>query len=132
MIRKQLLKSGICKKKLNKNVVEILRNIEIIALTDKINIKKYKEIIINNLKDRDNLTKFLKYLKEYLFKLNESTYNYEELIKYKNEEKYQNNYNDNNDNIYFKKLYLTNNICESINAKLNYYLPRKAQIIKIF
>ena len=109
MIRKQLIKSGLCKKKLNKNALEILRNIEIITFIDKINIKKYKEIIINNLQDRENLSKFVKYLKDYLF----------------------NNINENNDNIYFKKLYLTNNICESINTKLNYYQPKKATDKKI-
>ena len=132
MIRKQLIKSGLCKKKLNKNAVEILRNIEIITFIDKINIKKYKEIIIINLQDRENLSKFVKYLKDYLFKLNESTYNYEDLIKYKIEEKKDNNFNENNDNIYFKKLYLTNNISESINTKLNYYLPKKATDNKNF
>ena len=44
MIRKQLIKSGLCKKKLNKNAVEILRNIEIITFIDKINIKNIKKL----------------------------------------------------------------------------------------
>ena len=59
MIRKQLIKSGLCKKKLNKNTVEILRYIEIITFIDKININ-----IINNLQERENLSKFVKYLKD--------------------------------------------------------------------
>lgn len=51
-----------------------------------------------------------------MFKLNESIYNYENLINYKKEEAF--NIIDNKDNTFFHKLYLTNNICESINAKL--------------
>ena len=41
-------------------------------------------------------------------------YNYESIL----------NLNKNNDNkIIFEKLYLTNNMEESLNAKINYYLP---------
>jgi len=37
--------------KINKQTIEILRNIEIITLINKNNINKYKELIINKLKD---------------------------------------------------------------------------------
>lgn len=36
------------------------------------------------------------------------------------------------DNKYLKRLYLTNNVSESINAKLNYYLPKRATNNKDF
>ena len=50
-----------------------------------------------------------KYLKNYLFKVNESVYNYENLI-------YKENGQINIENKFLKKLYLTNNISESINS----------------
>jgi hypothetical protein len=62
------------------------------------------------------LTKFIGYLKNYLFNLNPQIYNYSELIKYFQLK----------DNIlYLQKLYTSNNICESINSKLKYYLPKR-------
>ena len=50
-----------------------------------------------------------------MLKLNESVYNYENLIDYKKEA--ENNSIDNNK--YLDTLYLTNNVVESINSKLN-------------
>ena len=51
-----------------------------------------------------------------MFKLDYTLYNYYEFINIKN------------DMINIRcseKIYLTNNICESINSKINYYLPKK-------
>ena len=46
-----------------------------------------------------------------------SLYNYEDILNIVS--------NDNSDNKYLEKLYLTNNIIESLNAKINFYLPKK-------
>ena len=55
------------------------------------------------------LTKFVRYLNNYIFKLVPNIHNYAKLIslnKEKNEKKF------------LDKLYTTNNICESLNSKL--------------
>ena len=52
------------------------------------------------------------------------------MINYKKEEAF--NIMDNKDNTFFHKLYLTNNISEPINAKLNYYLQKKTTNNKDF
>jgi len=55
--------------------------------------------------------------KKYLFKIDYFSYNYEKYIK---------NIDDNIDsNIYLVRIYLTNNIIESLNSKINSYLPKK-------
>ena len=118
MIKRKLEKTGIYKKKLNKISIEIIRNLEILCFVKKEKIKLYKELIINKLKEIKKLKSFCDYLNNYLFKLNHSVYNYENLINYKKE----NNSIDNNK--YLDTLYLTNNVVESINSKLNFYLPK--------
>ena len=60
---------------------------------------------------------FIKYLKNYLFKLSPKIYNYSDLI-----EHFQ---KDESNNIFLEKLYTTNNICESLNSKLSFYLLKK-------
>ena len=79
-------------------------------------IKNFQDIIKNNIKKYKKLNKFQNYLENYLFKLNTNTYNYENIIKEKYEE---------GNSKPLEKLYLTNNICESINSKINLYLPKK-------
>ena len=76
-------------------------------------------MILDKIENKFELKEFVKYLKSYLFKLNPDVYNYEELINIKS----------NNENKYLNKFYTTNNIVESINSKLNYYLPKKVLII---
>ena len=61
MIRKNLTKTGLCKVKMNKKSIEILRNIELICFIKKENIKKYKEIILKKLKGKAKLDSFVKY-----------------------------------------------------------------------
>ena len=97
MIRKQLTKSGICKIKFNKYTLEIIRNIEIMCFLKRYNIKKQQNIIIDKLISNDKLKTFVKYLKNYLFKLDYSLFNYEEFM---------NNFDFNTDtNIYGKNLF---------------------------
>ena len=88
-------------------------------------IKIMKDIIIKKLNQKDNYKPFVKYLKQYLFKLNENIYNYEKLIYNQSGEIIE-------DNKYSRKLYLTNNVSESINQKLNFYLPKRATNNKDF
>ena len=56
-------------------------------------------------------------MKKFLFKLSPKIYNYSELINH-----FKNN---NNYNTFLEKLYTTNNISESLNAKISLYLPKK-------
>ena len=125
MILKQLIKIGYHKKKFNKKAIEILRNIEILCFIKKEKIKDYKDIIIKKLSGNDNYKSFLNYLKNYFFKLNETVYNYEKII-------YNQQGDIIEDNKFLNKLYLTNNVSESINSKLNYYLPKRATNNKDF
>ena len=55
-------------------------------------------------------------MKKFLFILSPKIYNYSELI---------NHFNKNNHNVFLEKLYTTNNISESLNAKIYLYLPKK-------
>ena len=48
-IRNKCNKLGLCKKKLNKELYVVLKNIELICLIDSDNVKKYKEFILENL-----------------------------------------------------------------------------------
>ena len=117
MVRKQLVKTGLIKSKLNKYSIEILRNIEILCFIKKASIKKLQDIILNKIKTNIRLKPFCSYLTNYLFKLDYKTYNYEDYLKY---------FDDNNDNNkYMDKIYFTNNVIESLNAKINSYLPKK-------
>ena len=100
--------------------MEIIRNLEILCFVKKEKIKFYKELIIKKLKEIKKLKSFCDYLNNYLFKLNDSVYNYEDLINYKKEA--ENNSIDNNK--YLDTLYLTNNVVESINSELNFYLSK--------
>ena len=84
MIRNQLMKSGLCNRKLNKYSLEIIRNIQILCFIEKNNINKYKELIINKIKNNDKLTSFIKYLKNYIYKIDPSIYNYADFIKINN------------------------------------------------
>ena len=88
-------------------------------LFKKNNINKFKVIIKRELKDKENLKGFLKYLENYIFKLNPNIYNYSDIL-----ELYFTNKNENSK--FLDKLYLTNNICEAINSSINYYLPKRS------
>ena len=79
--------------------------------------------ILDKLKDNEKLTKFKEYLKNHLFKLDYSLYNYEDIIKL---------IKDDEDNKVMNKIYFTNNICETINSKINCHLPKKSTNIKDF
>ena len=111
-IKEKCVKSGLYKKRITKDIFVILKNIEIICFIDINNVNKYPKCILNNL--NGNKYKTLKnYLKNYWFKKDLHEYNFSEFIKkYKTNKKI------------FEKLYLTNNIVESLHGKINYYLPK--------
>ena len=117
MIMKKLKPTKLCNKKLNKKAIEILRNLEILCFIKKSQIK----INIRKKIESDNKLKpFLNYLNNFLFKLDDNQFNYEDLINYHNRE------NKIYDNIKLSKLYFTNNIIESLNGKINYYLCKRS------
>ena len=69
-------------KKLNRYNVEIISNIELLCFINMEKIKEFQKIILEHLKSDMNMTKFIRYLTNYLFKLNPQIYNYSELINY--------------------------------------------------
>ena len=115
MIARRLKSAGFFKKKLNKKAVEIIRNLELLVFLDKKNIIDFESIIIKEISKIKNSSKFINYLKNYIFKIINNGYNYSKII---------NEYLEGN-NRSIEKLYLTNNICESINSKINFYLPKR-------
>ena len=112
-VRAKCNKLGLCKKKLNKELYVVLKNIELICLIDSDNIKKYKDFLLENLNKKEKYKSLSRYLKNYWFKKPNNIYNFSEFFKkFKGNKKY------------LDKIYLTNNIVESIHGKLNYYLPK--------
>ena len=116
MIRSKLASEGLSKKKFNKLGLEFLRNIEMLCFIKLDKIEEFKKIILNKMNEYNGYAKFKNYIKKYLFKINPKIYNYGELIEYFK--------NINNDNFLYK-FHSTNNICECINSKLSYYLPKE-------
>jgi len=117
MVKRNLSKTGIFKKKMNTLSIEIISNIELLCFLNEENIDEFQKIIIKKLNSYKKLNSFVNYLKNYLFKLSPKIYNYSKLI-----EHFKNNNNNNN---FLEKLYTTNNICESINSKISFNLPKK-------
>ena len=87
------------------------------------NIQHYKKIILERLGKEKNMNSFINYLNNYLFKLNLKFYNYKELI---------NHFESIKSDRFMEKFYTTNNICESLNSKINFFLPKKTIDNKAF
>ena len=111
--REKLKKLGATKKGLNKETYEILNNVELLCLIDIDKMERYKKFLLENIDKLNKYKEFVSYLKNFWFKRPNEEYNYSKFI-----HKYIDNKNA------LEKLYLTNNITESIHAKLNYFLPR--------
>ena len=116
MIRTKLTNEGLAKKKFTKLGLEFLRNLEMLCFINIDKIEEFKKIILNKLNEYQGYTKFKNYIKNYLFKINPKIYNFSELIDY---------FNKHNINKFIDKIHTTNNICECINSKLSYYLPKE-------
>lgn len=117
MLKKQLTKSGIFKRKMNRLSIEIISNLEILCFIKLNKIKDFQKIIIKKLETNKKLENFVKYLQNYIFKIEPKIYNYSEIIEH---------FKSDDNNIFLDKLYTTNNICESLNGKLSFYLPKKS------
>ena len=91
----------------------ILNNVELLCLIDIDKMERYKKFIIEKIDKLNKYNEFVSYLKNFWYKRPNEEYNYSKFI-----HKYIDNKNA------LEKLYLTNNITESIHAKLNYFLPR--------
>ena len=76
-------------------------------------IKEYQTLIIDKLEQLKSYNKFISYLKNYWFNHNRYDYNYSDVIS---------NYYKNKNLI--DRMYLTNNIVESLHSKINLYLPK--------
>ena len=113
-IRRKCQQIGLAKKKLSKNVYELISNIELICLINYDRVTEYQKFLINNLQEKKEYIKLCKYLKEYWFSKNISEYNFSQFI---------NKYKQSKDKM--DMIYLTNNIIESINSRINFYLPKK-------
>ena len=116
--KKKLIKTGIFKKKINPLSAEIISNIELLCFLNMDKIKEFQKVIIKKLETYKKLNGFVKYLKTYLFLLSPKIYNYSEII--------QHFKISNNNNKFLDKLYTTNNICESLNSKISFNLPKKS------
>ena len=55
------MKTGSFKHKMNKYSIEIMKNIQIICFINKDKIKKLKEIILDKLKENNNLKNLISY-----------------------------------------------------------------------
>lgn len=116
----KLIKLKITKRKLNKYSYEIIKNIEIISFIDKKILKKYINFILGKIEEKiniKNIKKFIKYIKKNWFNKKTDLFNYYKLI---------NIINKNKNNNLMNKFYFSNNISESLNRKINYYIPKKA------
>ena len=105
-------------KKLNKGSLEILRKIELLCFIKPKNIKKFFEILKNNLNNNTKQNPLFDYIRKSYVKKNPVLYNISFILddaKDKDKERYR----------YLQKIYLTNNIEESINLTINYNLPKK-------
>ena len=115
-IREKMKKINVTSKKLNKKSYEILKNIEILSFIKKDNLQKYIKFINEELKKDSKYKVIVPYLQQNWFNKNSDMFNFANLIDYKKE--------NNEGNKYLDKLYLTNNISESLHSKINFYLPK--------
>ena len=88
MVKRNLSKTGFFKKKLNSISIEIISNIELLSFPNEENIDEFQKIIIKKLNSFPKLNNFVKYLKNYLFKLSPTIYNYSKFIEYFNNNVY--------------------------------------------
>jgi len=79
MIRNKLKKIYNKNKKLNRISIEILRNLELLCFISVKKIQAFKEIILKKIDEFEGLNEFKNYLKNYIFKLDNSIYNYDKL-----------------------------------------------------
>ena len=101
------------KKENYKEIYAIINNILLLCFIDEENIEKLKLIILNKLDEHRKYDKFISYLKRTWFKKGRKDFNYSKVIK-----EYYNNIK------IIDKMYLTNNIIESLHSKINSYLPK--------
>ena len=80
MLIRKLSNLGFKKKKLNKQLIEIIRNIQILVFLKKEKIQDFEKIILNEINKFDDISKFRKYLQKYIFKIINEGYNFEKLM----------------------------------------------------
>ena len=97
---------------MNKESLEILKNIEIICFLNKDKVKDYQNYLLNKLKSFENIQGLNTLLTNFWFKKPIEMYNYSKLLCG----------GDNSlilENKYLDRFYFTNNVAESIHHKLN-------------
>ena len=103
---------------MNKESLEILKNIEIICFLNKDKVKDYQNYLLNKLKSFENIQGLITLLTNFWFKKPIEMYNYSKLL-----------YNEDNslilENKYLDRFYFTNNVAESIHHKLNLCLQKR-------
>ena len=109
-------KLNLTKKRLNQKCYEILKNIEILSFIDKNKLNGYIKFIYNKLEKDNEAKKLIPYLKKNWYDKNPDLYNYSSILKYKRDNE--------GINKYLERLYITNNISESLHGKISFYLPK--------
>ena len=95
---------------LNRDYYVILKNIELLCFINESKFEGYKKLILDKLKSLNIDISFIEYLNSYWFRKDIKEFNYSSFIeKYKENDKA------------LQKLYITNNIIESLNSKINSY-----------
>ena len=103
---------------MNKKSYEILKNIEILSFIEQNKLKEYIDFIVDKLNKDKEYKPLATYLNSNWFNQNYDLFNFSILKNYK--------INEDGENKYLEKFYVTNNISESLHAKINKYLPKKS------
>lgn len=76
ILTRKLSKLGFFKRKINKQAIEIIRNVQLLTFLKKENLNKFEKIRLNEVVKYKSLSKFKLYLKKHIFALINNGYNF--------------------------------------------------------
>ena len=80
ILTRKLSKLGFFKRKINKQAIEIIRNVQLLTFLKKENLNKFEKIRLNEVVKYKSLSKFKLYLKKHIFTLINNGNNFEKII----------------------------------------------------